>query len=178
MSILSAASAASVWRGYDYFIHKKVLTCVQTGESIFEGTVSGSGTNVYQVLIDIQHPRKSICDCPYAEGSRIVCKHKVALFFEAFPAEAVAYIQTVERYEEQVRQRELENRKRIEQYVNSLTVKQLRLELFKRLIHQDDDYDYDDYDDDDYDDCDFDEDDLDDEDLDDEDDCDGEDCDE
>ena len=152
MSILSCASGASVWRGYDYFVNNKVLSWAQSGEDQFEGSVSGSGENIYHVNIDVRHPKRSTCNCPYAEGTRIVCKHKVALYFAVCPIEAEGYIQEVERYENELRQHAKEEYRQIVQYVNSLSLEELRLALKRELIskidYYGDDYDENDFDDD------------------------------
>ena len=51
----------------------------------YQGKVKGSGSAVYDVTIDVAHPRKSVCNCPFAEGRRVICKHMVALDLEIFP---------------------------------------------------------------------------------------------
>ncbi len=75
MSILSIASNASVWRGYEYYNEKKVLSWKQTEEHKFEGEVAGSEKEPYHVMIDTEHPKKSKCNCPHAEGKKVICKH-------------------------------------------------------------------------------------------------------
>lgn len=90
MSILNCASSASVYRGYDYYINKHVTDILKIGSSLYEGYVNGNTQNAYYVKIDIEHPRKSYCDCPHAKGNT-VCKHMVALYFSAFPDEANDY---------------------------------------------------------------------------------------
>lgn len=91
MGLLNLASAMSAWRGYEYYKSRKVKRCQQTDDAVYTGEVSGSGANTYQVTIDLEHPRSSHCDCPHANGRRIVCKHMVALYFAAFPDEAEDY---------------------------------------------------------------------------------------
>lgn len=44
MSILSVVSANSVWCGYDCYCDKKVVSCVQTGETQFSGEVRGNNS--------------------------------------------------------------------------------------------------------------------------------------
>lgn len=90
MSILTSASSSSVSRGYDYYKHNKVSNVNQLNDHEFEGYVDGSLKNPYYVKIDIEHPRKSYCDCPHANGN-ITCKHMTALYFELFPDEADDY---------------------------------------------------------------------------------------
>ena len=36
-------------------------------------------------LKDKVHPKKSVCNCPFAEGRRVICKHMVALDLGIFP---------------------------------------------------------------------------------------------
>ena len=90
MSILTSASGSSVSRGYDYYKKGKVNNVNQLNDHEFEGYVDGSLKNLYYVKINIEHPRKSYCDCPHANGN-ITCKHMTALYFELFPDEVDDY---------------------------------------------------------------------------------------
>lgn len=98
MSILTVASGQSVYRGYEYAQAKKVLRMEQVGEGVIKANVSGSDDSTYDCVVDIAHPRKSHCNCSHAAGKRIVCKHIVAVYFTAFPAEAKKYIAELENY--------------------------------------------------------------------------------
>lgn len=134
MSILSIASNASAWRGYEYYIDKRVHSCKQTGENEFQGIVSGSGNNTYKVIIDISHPKRSVCNCPHAEGKRKICKHKVAVFFTAFPKEAEEYIAEIEEGEREEEEREQEHYDQIVRYVKTLSKEELRVELINAMM--------------------------------------------
>ncbi len=134
MSILSIASNASAWRGYEYFGGKRVLSWKQTGEHEFEGEVAGSEKEPYHVVIDTEHPKKSTCNCPHAEGKKIVCKHKIALFFTVFPKEADRYIAEIEEYEREEEAREQEHYDQIVKYVKSLSKEELRIALINALV--------------------------------------------
>lgn len=90
MSILTSASSSSVRRGYDYYKSHKVKDINQLNDCEFEGYVDGSRKSPYYVKINIEHPRKSYCECPHANGN-ITCKHMTALFFELFPDEVDDY---------------------------------------------------------------------------------------
>lgn len=90
MSILTSASSSSVSRGYDYYKNHKVSGVNQLNDHEFEGYVEGSRKSPYYVKINIEHPRKSYCDCPHANGN-ITCKHMTALYFELFPDEVDDY---------------------------------------------------------------------------------------
>lgn len=94
-------------------------------------------------MIDTEHPKKSTCNCPHAEGKKIVCKHKVALFFTVFPKEADRYIAEIEEYEREEEEREQERYDQIVKYVNGLSKEELRIELINALIEaeeEEDDY--------------------------------------
>lgn len=106
MSLMSCASYKSLWRGYEYFKQDKVLEWMQESESEFYGLVGGSNGTYYNVYIDLDHPRKSTCNCPHADGRRVICKHMVALFFKAFPEEAEKYYNDVANYEAEERKRQ------------------------------------------------------------------------
>ncbi len=90
MSILTSASSSSVRRGYDYYKNNNVHNVNQLNDYEFEGYVDGSLNKPYYVKINIEHPRKSYCDCPHANGN-ITCKHMTALYFELFPDEVEDY---------------------------------------------------------------------------------------
>lgn len=134
MSILSIASNASAWRGYEYYERKRVLSWKQTCEHKFEGEVAGSENEPYHVMIDTEHPRKSTCNCPHAEGKKIICKHKIALFFTVFPKEADGYIAEIEEYEREEEEREKERYDHIVKYVKSMSKEELRIALINALV--------------------------------------------
>ena len=85
MGLLENARYASIERGYDYYKRGNVISFKQTSENEYEGKVSGSAEKPYDVHINIIHLKKSFCNCPFAEGNRKVCKHKIAIYFSAFP---------------------------------------------------------------------------------------------
>ena len=72
MSILTSARANSVYRGYEYYKSGYVLLCERISENEYEGYVKGTREVPYRIIINIEHPRKSSCDCPHAEGTNIV----------------------------------------------------------------------------------------------------------
>jgi len=132
MGILSSASGYSVWRGYDYYEGKRVLSMKKLPSGEIEGIVQG--TNEYHVLINIEHSRKSSCDCPRAFGKRIICKHMVALFFAAFPHEAKALLKASEKYEREEEARRQDSIKEIINEVNHLSKSELKQRLIEALI--------------------------------------------
>lgn len=134
MSIISIASNASIWRGYDYYEDKRVVSWKQISEYEFQGEVAGSQEEPYHVTIDIEHPKKSACSCPHAEGEKIVCKHKIALYFTAFPKEADRYMSEVEEYEREEYEIEQKRYDEIIKHVKCLSKEELRIELIDALI--------------------------------------------
>ena len=136
MGLLDIASANSFWRGYDIFEAGKVLSCEKIDDYKYHGRVAGSADEPYEVTIDITHPNRSVCTCPHAEGTRRVCKHKVALYFSVNPEAAVQAIKDAEEWEAEEEQRIKEEYATIEKYVNSLSKQELREQLLWRLIDE------------------------------------------
>ena len=79
MGVIDIASSKSVWRGMEYYKQNKVLSYTVNEDGSCEGIVAGSGDGNYHVHVDMEHPRKSTCDCPLANGKKIICKHIVAV---------------------------------------------------------------------------------------------------
>ena len=77
--LIDIASSKSVWRGMEYYKQNKVLSYTVNEDGSCEGIVAGSGDGNYHVHVDMEHPRKSTCDCPLANGKKIICKHIVAV---------------------------------------------------------------------------------------------------
>lgn len=99
MGLLENARYVSIERGYDYYKKGNVISFKQTSENEYEGKVSGSAERPYDVHIDIIHIKKSFCNCPFAEGNRKVCKHKIAIYFSAFPEKAEEYYKSLKSYD-------------------------------------------------------------------------------
>lgn len=114
-----------------------MLSFSQTGEDEYTGQVAGSGSAPYQVKINTAHPRQSKCNCPHADGRRVICKHMVALFFSAFPEEAEQYMEEVEEYEREEEQRMEDHYEALRSYVKSLSKKELQDQLFEALAELD-----------------------------------------
>lgn len=132
MGVISVASSASAWRGYEYYKSKKVKRFKQVSDYEYTGQVVGSNC-VYNIFLDTNHVRKSTCDCPHANGKRIICKHIVALYFEIFPKEAVNYLELVEENEREAEEYERELERKLHKYINSLSKDELREALLEVL---------------------------------------------
>ncbi len=128
------ASGKSLWRGYEYYSSNNVILHTETGEGQYDGKVKGRGSMVYSVHIDLNHPRKSKCSCPFAEGRRVICKHMVALYFTAFPKEAEDFNREAEEREreEEEWQDDLENS--LIECIEKLSKRELKNALYNVLL--------------------------------------------
>ena len=145
MGILNSSSSTSRYRGFEYYKSKKVVSFNKINDDEFEGTVLGSYNNHYDVIINNKHPRKSSCNCPHASGSRIICKHMVALFFEAYPNDLKKYVKEMQSqyYEVKAELDKLERKKdtqykQVKAYVDSLSIQQLKTQLINYMLDVDD----------------------------------------
>jgi len=134
MGLIDLASSASAWRGYEYYQEKRVLKKKQIDENTISGEVSGSGQNTYHVTINLAHPRSSSCDCPHANGKRIVCKHMVALYFAAFPKEAQTYYAEVMEAEEEAEAWRERMEERLIAHVHQMKKPELQQALLQLLF--------------------------------------------
>ncbi len=136
MGLLEIASNNSFWRGYDYYRNGNVKSHRQISEYRYEGEITGSDNTTYSVMIDAEHPKRSTCNCLHAEGTRRICKHKVALYLSIFPEEVDRVLREIEEWEAGEEQRWQDECKEMEKYVNSLSKQELREQLLWRLIDE------------------------------------------
>lgn len=134
MGLLECASGASVWRGYDYFKEKKIKTLEEIGDNIYSATVTGSSNQLYSVELHVDHPRKSKCNCPHANGKRIICKHIVAAYFTAFPEEAENFYAEAMAYQEEEEKRQEELSDKVCHYVWHMKKDELQQVLLQLLF--------------------------------------------
>lgn len=126
MGLVELASNNSVWRGMVYYNNKKVVSWKTVEAGIYEGVVSGNEGNTYTVHVDTVHPRKSFCNCPFADGRRVVCKYMIALYFTAEPKVAKDFLKEVEKWEAEAEERERQNYEDMKNYVKSLSKTELQ----------------------------------------------------
>ena len=140
MGLIDLASSNSLWRGIDYYQSKNVKKIKKISDDEYNSIVSG--TEEYNVHIDINHPRKSTCTCPFASGRRVICKHMVATFFTIYPEEAERIIKEEQEYEEEEERLFEEHLEEVREYVNGLTEDEVRALLIDKLMDEwyDDDY--------------------------------------
>lgn len=134
MNFFNSASGQSVWRGYYYYLDGNVLSYEKVDDHTYKGIVSGSDDNKYNVTIDISKPKRSVCDCPHAEGSRIVCKHKCALYFAVFPEKADEFIKMVEEQQEEADAEREQLESEVHHYVYHMTKSELQYALLDILF--------------------------------------------
>ncbi len=134
MGLIDLASGNSLWRGIDYYQSKKVNNIKKTNDGEYDSIVSG--TDEYMVHIDINHPRKSTCTCPFADGRRVICKHMVATYFTIYPDEAERIIKEEQEYEEEEERLFDEHLDEVREYVNGLSEEEVRAMLIDRLMDE------------------------------------------
>jgi len=135
MGLISLASSRSAWFGYEYYKDKNVKNYKQINENEYEGSVAGSGKNLYHVFLNIKNPRFSKCDCPFAKDKRIICKHLVALFFTILPHEVDKYLKKIEENQREAELWEEELHKKVEKYIRSLSKEALK-EALHEILYQ------------------------------------------
>ena len=131
IKFLQLASASSLWRGMDYFKENRVQSFSPTVVG-YDGIIIGS--DLYHASIDIAHPRRSTCDCPFAKGHRVICKHMVALLFTAEPEQADALQNEAKDWERQAEEEWEAKCAEIRKDVMSMTKKELQETLIRRMI--------------------------------------------
>ena len=126
MGLISIASGSSTWRGLDYYKEKKIVNYKKISDFEYTGNASGNNKEKYNVFMDIEHPRKSQCDCPHAKDKTIICKHIVALYFTAFPDEVDKFLKEVEEANQKYEEYEKELYKKTIKHIESMSKKELQ----------------------------------------------------
>ena len=108
MSFLNSFTDRIIYRGLSYYRNNNVLDCEKIDDSLYKGTVKGSHDNEYDVLINIDNPEDSTCNCKYAQDGNM-CKHMTALYFSVFTEEVDLYIEKLEKYNRDKKQEQLED---------------------------------------------------------------------
>ena len=127
MSIITMASGSSCWRGLDYYKSKKIKNIKKLNNNEYTSIVSGNKD--YNVYLNLEHPRKSTCNCPLANGKRIICKHIVATYFSAVPNSAKNFEEEQEKLQQEYEEYEERQYKNAINYLHKMTKKELIEEL-------------------------------------------------
>lgn len=133
MEIYRSASLQSQFRGLDYFKEKKVICFKKINDSEYNGQVKGNN-KIYDVFINIEHPKKySHCNCPLAEGKKIICKHMIALYFEIFPEKAKQFLKEIDEHNKKVDEYQRELEIKLQNYIKHMDRKELEDSLLDCL---------------------------------------------
>ncbi len=127
MSIISSASGASCWRGLDYYNKRQVKNIKKISDIEYSSMVCG--TEDYDVYLNLKNPRKSTCNCPLANGKRIICKHIVATYFSVVPNSAKEFEDEQKRLQEEYEEYKENEYKNTIKAINKMSKNQLVAEL-------------------------------------------------
>lgn len=127
MGIISSASGSSCWRGLDYYKNKKIKNIKKISD--IEYTSVASGTEDYIVYLNLKNPKKSTCNCPLANGKRIICKHIVATYFSVVPNSAKEFEEEQNRLQEEYEEHQENKYKNAVKFINKMSKKELVEEL-------------------------------------------------
>lgn len=94
MSYLKVVNQKIKLRGYFIALSNSILDVKQLADHKYQATCLGSGAKRYRTCIDLDHPKRSTCECPYANGNRL-CNHMVGVYFKVDKAARVAYSKEV-----------------------------------------------------------------------------------
>ena len=143
MSYIDSAAYWSKVNGFDYYENGRVISIEKISDDEYHAKVKGSKDNIYNIVYYPDFPKKSTCDCPRANGKKVVCKHKVAVFYALNPQEAEIVkkereeiISIQEELERQFEERHRERLKNATEYVESLTFEQMKSLLIGYMVSE------------------------------------------
>ena len=129
MGIISSASGSSCWRGLDYYKNRKIRDIKKISDIEYTSIVSG--TEEYNVYLNLKKTRKSTCNCPLANGKRIICKHIVATYYSVDPGSAKEIEDEQNILQEEYEEYQENEYKNAIKFINKMTKK----DLVEELIH-------------------------------------------
>ena len=132
MGIISCASGSSCQRGLYYYKNNKVTKLNRINDFDFSAIIDG--TKKYDVYLNIEHPRKSKCNCPLANGKKIICKHIVATYFKAIPGSAIDFENEQKILEEEYEKHQNKKYENAIKYINNCQTKNQQQNLFIFLL--------------------------------------------
>ena len=98
MDLIDYAKASTINQGYKCYLLKKVSNIKPKDLNIFSGYVEDDLEDPYYVIINLDYPKLSYCDCD--ESDKKICKHMIALYFSIVQEEAHMYGEFVNDYYE------------------------------------------------------------------------------
>lgn len=137
MGLIDLASSKSMWRGLDYYQNGNVIDVHNIEDSRYAAKVRNNTDTVYDVIVDLDKVRNSQCSCPFKKDKpKAICKHIVAAYFAIFPKEADDLQRAYEEWEAGAEEREAQHLKELEEYVNSLSIEDLRSMVLDHILEQ------------------------------------------
>ena len=127
MGVIECASGSSCWRGLEYYKKKKIININKINVNEFYSEVIGNSN--YNVYLNIKNPRKSTCNCPHANGKRIICKHIVATYFSVVPNSASIFEEEQERFEKEFENYQNKEYENFLKFINNMSKKELINEI-------------------------------------------------
>lgn len=142
MSVISSASGSSCWRGLDYYQNNKIKNIKKISDIEYISIVSG--TNDYNVYLNLKKPRTSTCNCSFADGRMVICKHIVATYFYVVPGSADAFVEEQNKLQEEYEEYCEEQYQNVIKYINKMKKSEL-VEEFICLLNHAPDWVYEDF---------------------------------
>lgn len=134
MGLIDIASSKSVWRGMEYYKQNKVLSYTMNDDGTCEGVVVGRGNDNYLVHADMEHPRKSTCNCALANGKKIICKHIVAVSLCLDESEGERFKTEKTVYASEEDERRAKKYEKYMSFANTMSPRQLREAYVELMI--------------------------------------------
>ena len=137
MGLIDLASNKSMWRGLDYYQNDNVLETHNIGDLQYAAKVRNDAGAIYDVVVNLDKVRNSQCSCPFKKDKpKAICKHIVAAYFAIFPKEADDLQRAYEEWEAGAKEREAQHLKELEEYVNSLSIEDLRSMVLDHILEK------------------------------------------
>lgn len=137
MGLIDLASNKSMWRGLDYYQNDNVLETHNIGDLQYAAKVRNDAGAIYDVVVNLDKVRNSQCSCPFKKDKpKAICKHIVAAYFAIFPKEADDLQRAYEEWEAGAEEREAQHLKELEEYVNSLSIEDLRSMVLDNILEK------------------------------------------
>ncbi len=137
MGLIDLASNKSMWRGLDYYQNDNVLETHNIGDLQYAAKVRNDAGAIYDVVVNLDKVRNSQCSCPFKKDKpKAICKHIVAAYFAIFPKEADDLQRAYEEWEAGAEEREAQHLKELEEYVNSLSIEDLRSMVLDHILEK------------------------------------------
>lgn len=137
MGLIDLASNKSMWRGLDYYQNDNVLETHNIGDLQYAAKVRNDAGAIYDVVVNLDKVRNSQCSCPFKKDKpKAICKHIVAAYFAIFPKEADDLQRAYEEWEAGAEEREAQHLKELEEYVNSLSIEDLRSIVLDHILEK------------------------------------------